>query len=107
MNDRAPRRRLGSTTSQPAPSKAQDPLDTPVAELEIPVRAANTLEGVGKILVRDLTRTTLEELVELKIVGKTFESLKKSLTTRGVYVNGWGMAPPRTRKRKGPSGRKP
>lgn len=55
-------------------------LDTPLAELDLSVRAANCLEAADLKTVRDLVQLTEPELLEIKNLGKTtLKELKKKL----------------------------
>jgi DNA-directed RNA polymerase subunit alpha len=65
----------------------KDELDTPVTDLKLSTRVYNALENKNIKTLRDLLNTPLEDLEEMKNLGKkSIEEIEKALRKRGYYL---------------------
>jgi hypothetical protein len=64
-----------------------DQLDVSLAELDLSVRAANSLESEGITTLRDLVNRTDEELLNVRNFGETtLREVKRKLSQRGLRL---------------------
>jgi DNA-directed RNA polymerase alpha subunit len=92
---------LDTSTWTPAEREAQlkkQRLETPVAEMQLPVRVINTLEENGVILACDLIKETYESMMKMKNFGdKTMSEVKAALAALGLEAPATWTKPPKVR----------
>ena len=68
-------------------SELQALLDTPIADLELSVRARNCLDGANLQTLRDLVTMSENDVINLKNLGKTsLTEIKSKLAERGLSL---------------------
>ncbi|MCI0463005.1 MAG: HEAT repeat domain-containing protein [Gemmataceae bacterium] len=78
---------FGEKPEGPSKADRERALDMSLAELKLPVRVANTLEGAGVATVRDLMRRTEEDLLGIRNFGESqLEEVKKKLAEYGLTL---------------------
>lgn len=71
-------------------------LETPVAEMTLPVRVINTLEENDVILAKDLIKETYESMMKMKNFGdKTMSEVKAALAALGLTAPDSWKKPPK------------
>jgi DNA-directed RNA polymerase subunit alpha len=68
-------------------SELQALLDTPIADLELSVRARNCLDGADMSTLRDIVTLSENEMMNLKNLGKTsLTEIKAKLAEHGLSL---------------------
>jgi DNA-directed RNA polymerase alpha subunit len=76
----------------------KEKLQTPIAEMKLPVRVINTLEENNVILAKDLITQSYEALMQMKNFGeKTLREVRAAFDDLGLECPSW-EAPPKPQK---------
>lgn len=79
-----------------SPREREDRLATPLAELDLPLRIVNSLEGAGLFTIKDLVALELDAVKAVDNLGaKAVSQIIDALGERGVYPTSWGVKPSR------------
>jgi DNA-directed RNA polymerase alpha subunit len=69
-------------------------LETPIADLDLPVRVVNTLEEHGVLLFRDLVTRTWDQLMAMRNFGeKTLNDVRRLAADTGLATPNWDRPP--------------
>lgn len=64
-------------------------LDLPIGELNLSIRARKATTKLGVLTIRDLTRFSAEDLMELRNFGRTsLNEMREKLAERGCKLRG-------------------